>query len=148
MNKKINLFLIITIFSFWVLMPVLSLAQGGNLQDPPPAPITTVQQILDLIDKVLTWFARIFWIFAIGAVFYSAFLFLTASGNPERVKKAKNQLLYAVIAMAIGILAWGAPKLIENVLGGGSTPNTPNNPPPLEDGPIIGDSLWDPGVSG
>lgn len=145
MKKKIVWFSIISIFSILVLMPVVSLAQTGNLDNPPPPPITTVEQILELVGKILGWFATIFWIFAVGAIFYAAFLFLTASDNPERVKKAKKQLLYAVIAIAIGIIAYGVPSLLSSFLGGGSTSD---NPPPLDDGPVIGDSVWDPGVSG
>jgi len=108
-----------------------------------PAPIQDIAGIDRFVGAVLTWVSGIFWTIAIIAVFYAAYLFLNASGDEERVSKAKRQLLYAIIAMAIAIMAPGLKPLIRNILGGGSStavpdisnipldPNRGSNVPPL-----------------
>ena len=47
----------------------------------------------------------------------AAFMYLTAAGNPEGTKKAKNFLLYAVIGIVIAILARIIPNIIIQFLG-------------------------------
>lgn len=84
-----------------------------------PGPITSPQGIVNLINIVLYRVATIFWIAAAGFIFYAAFLYLTAGGDSERVKKAHKQLLYAIIAIAVGLMAYGLPLLVYNFLAAG-----------------------------
>jgi len=49
-------------------------------------------------------------------IFLSAFGYLTAAGDPEKVKTASHRLLYAVIAVAVGLMAYGIPALVNNFL--------------------------------
>lgn len=86
---------------------------------PPPStepPVSSGQGIINFLNQVLTWIAYIFWVFAAIFVFWAAFLYLTASGDPEKVKQANYQLRYAIIAIIIGIFAFGLPRLILNIL--------------------------------
>ena len=87
---------------------------------PAGTPLQSVEQGLGVFRQVLTWFATAFWIAAALFAFYAAFLYLTAAGNEQRVKKAHSQLLYAVIAIAIGLMAYGLPALVKTFLGSGS----------------------------
>jgi len=103
--------------------PFFASAQG--------APIKDVQGIIDLTKKIAGWMQAIFWTAAVIAIFYAAFLFLTGSGEAEKVQKAKKQLLYALIALVIGIMAWGFQPLIENILGGGGGVGDNIGPLPL-----------------
>jgi len=89
--------------------------EGG----PPPAgssPISKPEQIILIINRVLRWFSTAFWIFAAGFVFYAAYIYLTAGGDAERVKKAHKQLLWAVVAIAVGLMTRGLPFLINQFL--------------------------------
>jgi hypothetical protein len=81
-------------------------------------PLSTVDKIVGVINQFLFYFSAVFWIAAAGFVFYAAYLYLTAAGSEERLGKAKKQLLYAVIAMAIGLMAAGLPFLINAFLSG------------------------------
>ena len=47
----------------------------------------------------------------------AGFMFMTAGGNPEKLKKAKNLLLYLAIGIAIVLLAGGIVNLIKMILG-------------------------------
>lgn len=80
------------------------------------APIKTPDDVTNFINGVLYWISIIFWIAAVGFVFYAAYLYLTAAGSDEQVKKAKKQLLYAVIAIAIGLMAQGLPAFVKAFL--------------------------------
>ena len=81
-------------------------------------PLSTVDKVIGVINQFLFYFSAVFWIAAAGFVFYAAYLYLTAAGNEERAKKAKKQLLYAVIATTIGLMAAGLPYLINSFLSG------------------------------
>lgn len=97
------------------------------------SPIKSANDVVTVLGNILTWVGRIFWIFAVGATLYAGFLYLTAAGNTERVGKAKKQLVYVVIAIVIGLLAWGLPAIIKNILtpsGANGSGNGNNGDPP------------------
>lgn len=104
-------------FYFWIF---ISAASAGNVvfATSHESPITTKQQVLDFFNNTATFVQQIFWAVAIIAVFYAAFLYATAAGNEQKVEKAKKQLLYAVIAIAIGVVAFGITPLVRSFLGG------------------------------
>ncbi len=116
--KKLGLILVLAVLA----MPFLALAQSlPEPVDPPgdvSAPIKSGGDIVDRINTFLVWLATIFWIAAAGFIFYAAFLYLTAAGDAEKVKTASHALLYGVIAIAVGLMAYGLPFLVKNVLGG------------------------------
>jgi len=51
-------------------------------------------------------------------IIYAAFLILTAAGNPERVNKGKTIIFWTLIALAVSLLAKGAPSIIKGAFGG------------------------------
>lgn len=116
MSRNVKLALLLAVVVFVPSIAVF--AQYPTVIDPPSAtgPVSTGSGILDLMNKILTWIAYLFWIFAAIFVFWAGFLYLTASGDPEKVKKANHQLRYAVIAIVVGIFAFGLPRLVFNIL--------------------------------
>ena len=56
---------------------------------------------------------------AILFIILSAWYFLTAAGNPEAIAKARQMLIYALIGIAVALLAAGLPKLIEGLIVSG-----------------------------
>jgi magnesium-transporting ATPase (P-type) len=113
---------------FLVVLPVLLLSSKiaqAQAPDADPdggsgAPLKSVDDILKLLDKIQQWAAQIFWIIAIIAVFYSAYLYATSAGDKAAITKARDQLKYAILAMAIAILAYGLPELVKNILSAGA----------------------------
>lgn len=97
--------------------------------NPPRAygPIQSGWQIMLVVGTLARWLAMVFWIAAIASAFYAGYLYLFAAGNQEMVKKANKQIWYTIIAIVIGLMAWGLPALIKNLL---STPSTTTPPPP------------------
>ena len=119
---KKNIFKIVSLafLSFIFLMPVLSLAQ----EHVPPAiddsgkivnPISA--QTLDgLIKTILEGVLKIGIPIIALAIIYCGFLFVSARGNPEAIKKAKDALLYTLIGAAILLGAWAIALLIKDTV--------------------------------
>jgi len=112
--------LLISALSSMSFMPFLVFGDELPFAETPKAtgPISSPQGIIDLVNNVLFWTATIFWIAAAGFVLYAAYIYLTAGGDAERVNKAHKQLLWAVVAIAVGLMARGLPFLIYTFLGG------------------------------
>jgi hypothetical protein len=98
-------------------------AQADDLNIKPVNPpkttnaiLTEDEDILDIFRFVLRQAANIFWILAIIFIFYSAYLYLTSAGDKTAVTTARNYLMYAIIAMAIGIISYSIPGLVQDIL--------------------------------
>jgi len=76
----------------------------------------TLGNITILVQTVVNFLGSMF--FAISAVFilYAGYLYLTAGGEAEKVGTAKTQLIYSLIAIAIGLVAFSATAIVKNFL--------------------------------
>lgn len=105
-------------------VPVLALAQTGagpaqqpsGFTTPPQSSINTVQAVLNDVCGVFDW--MFYFLIALSVVFIviAAYRYLTASGNPEKVKGATNTIIYAAIAVAVALLALAIPSIVANFL--------------------------------
>lgn len=102
-------------------LPVYSLVAITHAADDP-SPITSVDDIISLANQIGVWVGTIFWIAAAASVFYAGFIYMTAADDTEKIKKAKKQVLYSIIAIALGLMAYGFPVLIKNILKSRVTP--------------------------
>lgn len=53
-------------------------------------------------------------IVAVIVIIISGFQFITANGDPAKVKTARNTLLYSVIGLAVAMLAWAIVAFVVN----------------------------------
>ena len=51
-------------------------------------------------------------------ILLGGFYILTAAGNPERLRKGKQIILWGIIGFAIILLAGGVSALVSSLLGG------------------------------
>ena len=106
-----------------VLLPAISLAQvtgnptGGS---GVTSPINSVSGVQDLLNRVLRIMYVIFFIIAAIFIVLAAFQYLTAGGDEEKVGKAKQMLIYAIVAIAVALIATGVSSVVSGVLGGSS----------------------------
>jgi len=96
--------------------PAQNTPKPAEIPKDPNAPIQTTQNIIDFFGGILRILSIIFWIFAVAASFYAGYLYLLSGGNEEKTGKAKKMFWYAVIAIAIGLMAYGLPQLVKNFL--------------------------------
>lgn len=118
-NLAISLPLIVlSVFAVLVfIMPVVSLAQTqepGKIHNP----LGKTTSIPALIKSTLEG-ALVIGIPVVAlAIIYCGFLFVFAMGNPEKLKKAKDALLYTLIGAAVLLGAWAIANLIVTTVKG------------------------------
>jgi len=99
---------------------MMALAQQPPPIVPPPlggpGPVQSPEEAISLLRQVLVWLATIFWILAVIFIFWSAFNYLTARGDQEKADKAKKMLWYAIVAIAIGLMAYAIPTFVDRFL--------------------------------
>jgi len=100
---------------------------SGGLPPPPPPPGPTVGLINPLFCKDIPCVidAIINFIFYLGITIFTlmiiigGIMYITSAGDPQKVSTAKRLLFWAVVGLAIILLAKGLISVIKNVLGGG-----------------------------
>ena len=92
-----------------VLIPTYALAQQES-------PINSFEDIVGLLTKAIQWMYTIFFIVAVGYILLAAYYFLTSGGDKIKVGEAKKKLLYAVIAIAVALVASGVSSIVASVL--------------------------------
>jgi hypothetical protein len=80
----------------------------------------TASQVPNIIEKISLWLYRLVMVLSVGFIILSAFYFLRGGDNPIYVKKAKSQLVYAIIGIIIALASFGIGKFIENIIRSGS----------------------------
>lgn len=92
---------------FSLLLPLSGLA--FELQPP-----TKHQSFEELISAVINFLFNVALILAPLMIILGGFYFLTSGGDPEKVKRGKNIILFSVIGLLIMLLAKG---FIEFIMG-------------------------------
>ncbi len=80
---------------------------------------TTIASVADVestLSSIINKMFGLILILGVIVIIWSAFSFLTSGGDQEKVEKAKKILIYAIIAVAIAILAGSLPPLLANIL--------------------------------
>ena len=90
-------------------MPVMALAQVGGT----PPPITTDLQGLG--EKIVNAVWIVFTVIVIVMFVIAGILFLTASGNPEKVAQARMAFLWGVAGVVVGILAYTMINVVKSI---------------------------------
>ena len=94
------------------------LAQGGTNLPATPEPISTLDAsgLYNTLDKIIRWIYTFFFAIAIILVLFAAFTYLTSGGSPDKVTSAKNQLIYAAVAVAVALLAYSFSAIIRGFI--------------------------------
>jgi len=115
--KSISQKLGLLVSGLGALLPVLAMAQGTL----PAAPnqLTSLPAFQTWIcGYVVGWLFTFLVILTVVFVLLAAFRYLTASGDPEKVKGASNMLIYAAVAIVVALFARGLPLIVGSVFGG------------------------------
>lgn len=135
---SVSLFAFFVIFLL-VILPALSFAQNNSGTGSPidnsgtgsPAPnvpsatnadgtlknpISKVGSIEDFIRLILEGVIKIGMPIIALAIVYSGFLFIAAQGRPEKLKEAKNAILYTLIGATVLLGAWAIAQLIADTV--------------------------------
>ena len=92
--------------------------------NPPPtggAPLTSVNDAVGILVSVIDLAQVVFWISAAGFGLYGAYLYLFSQGSKESICKAKNMMIYTVVAIILAIVAYCLPSIVINFIRVGSS---------------------------
>lgn len=96
-------------------------AFAGAVQLETPTQVTLdVNFMLNILSNAVSWLFTIFMVFAVIMLIVAAFKYLTSGGDAARVKDATRAVIYAVVAIAVALLAASARFLVESLLGIGN----------------------------
>lgn len=100
------------------LMLLTNIAAAVDIPGVPRAPgsTLTVTGWFDILNQIVGWVYRIFFVVAALFIIIAAFYYLTAQGNPEKVGEAKNMIIYAVVAIVVALIAVGIDVMIKTFL--------------------------------
>lgn len=107
----------IAFFSVICVLFLAVLAQDALAQLPTQIPQNlTISQVLERVADYMFWLLLL-----VSVVFFiiAAYEFVTSMGDPERVKKARNMILYGLIGLIVAFSARALVYLIASALGVG-----------------------------
>lgn len=104
------------------LLPTLAFAQTGGSgittrQSVPSVRNFTFGSFLSIVNRLIDYFFTILLVLAVVMILWAAFKYLTAGGDEEKVGKAHQILLWAVIAIAVALLSQGVIYLAGSLVG-------------------------------
>ncbi|OGG43236.1 hypothetical protein A3G50_01085 [Candidatus Jorgensenbacteria bacterium RIFCSPLOWO2_12_FULL_42_11] len=110
-NKRLNTILLISLIG----LPILALAQTGV--QTPPTPITSIEGVFRVINTLTNWIFTILLIIAVFFIMMAAFAYLGSAGEATKVAEAQNKLIYAAVAIGVGLIAKGVEFVVRQLLG-------------------------------
>lgn len=113
---KKNSFFILFIGLFFIFCSTTTLATSAPSERPleitypavPNAttPTTVATPIPEYVKYLYYFFLVVTGFFAVGALFYGGFRYITSAGSPEAMKDAKDQILAAILGLLILFSSW------------------------------------------
>jgi len=88
---------------------------GGGGTGGPSGEFNNLDQLLGRACEILQYVFAVLIFLSIAMGLYAGFLYATSSGDPEKIKKSNHILLYAAIALAVGILARSFPWIVSGL---------------------------------
>lgn len=88
----------------------------GNITFPTPNPI--FNDLNSAAGGILTWILSFAGAFAVLAVVYSGFMYLTAGSNSDQAEKAKKNITWAITGIILvtfsGAIVWWVSDILAN----------------------------------
>jgi len=113
MKKIKRIFLVLGLLAVFS-VPVLSLAVE-NLPQLSSTSLTT-SSVSKVVDTIFNWIFGIVSTLTVLIFVLAGFYFVTAQGDPEKVGKAKQMMIYGVIGVVVMIIAKAIPYFIYTIL--------------------------------
>jgi hypothetical protein len=104
------------LFNAVLLAPALAQLPGAGVQQPPAPTWVVPENILSFGRYLARYIWTLFLILAVIFYLWSAFMYLEARGDEEKIRRARNSLIWGVVAMAVAILAFSIRLLVEALL--------------------------------
>jgi|GEM_PF-1063555 len=115
-SKNLIIFsLPLLIFSLFFLKINIALGQDANLINIPEISLDPFQ----ILWKAVNWFFNFVIIFGIIFIIYAGYTYVTSGGDSGKTKKAMQILMFALIGIAIALLAKALINFVSEWIGAG-----------------------------
>jgi hypothetical protein len=115
------------LISIMILLSFLGLlvvpAAASAALTPPPAETDVTKgtapptnSVETAINNIMNWFFVIVLIVAVIFLLWAGFLFITAGGDPDKVNTARQNVMYAMVGVAVAVLAKGIVSLVQGLV--------------------------------
>lgn len=99
------------------LLPIVVFAQAGGITGVAPIEGSQVN-LQTILNNVSNWALGLLVALATLFIIYAAYLYLTAGGAEDQLDKAKNVLIYAAIAIGVGLLSKAVAYIVTQLIRG------------------------------
>ena len=72
--------------------------------------------MMDTLYNITSWIFGIIAVLSMVMIFYGAYNIMTAAGNASQLNAGRNYILYAMIGMALALLARSIPNIVQAML--------------------------------
>lgn len=98
------------------LISATSIIKAQTNEALPTIEIKSMDDVVNIINNIAKWMYTIILTVAGIFVLMAAFTFFTAGEKTENVKKARNQIYYAVVALVVAVLAFSIKTIVIAIL--------------------------------
>ncbi len=81
-----------------------------------PCDVNSADDFTAAVNKVALFMFNLLMALAVVFLIVAALFYLTAAGNQAQLDKAKNTLVYAIVAIVIGLIAGGIATFVHGLL--------------------------------
>ena len=117
----------VTGLSILMVAPVVAMTAAAQ-NTAPPAPTTSITNITGLFTLINNIFNILFWLLIVLAAIFiirPLFSYLTAGGEPEKIQAANKRVIYAAVAVVVGVLAKAIPSIVCTFIATSCTSSLP-----------------------
>lgn len=79
-------------------------------------PVTSISGGVDLLLTAMKWLYTIFFIVALLFIILAAYKFVFSKGDETKVKSARQQVAWAIVAIAVALVSMLSVALVKNFL--------------------------------
>lgn len=118
MKMEIKKYLkVLTLLSFFALVSVaVVMPATANAQDET---IPEDIEMVEALDAIANWLWTILLLVAVIFIVLAGYTFVTAGGNSDQVNKARDQVLWAVVGVAVALISRGVIDFVKGLLTNG-----------------------------
>jgi len=119
--KKTKVLISALLLSFIFMFSLASVALAAPAT-PGSGTVTTsgidnMSDVVLLIQAIAKWFQVIVLAIAVIMIIYAGFTWMTAGGDDEKLKTARQTLIYALVGIGVVVIAYGLVALMTNLVG-------------------------------
>jgi hypothetical protein len=118
MTKKIlGLSMVVAMLSMVSIPAFATITIPETIVTAVSIPTYTSTQALELIPTIITWAFGFLLAIVVLMLIASAYLFVTGGGNPDQIGQARKMLMFALIGLAVALVARGLIYIMIEILG-------------------------------